>query len=182
MFLNHTFSKLVLSAKDIHKEINYRQIWDIQDVPSEFEKDIALIGKIVFERINDPNRSTANVETYCKKPECWEIVSKVPYQISDDLREVLISPHEKAFEESSAKKEQKFDNEISSEVEIYKKGAEYWDSLVERGKAQFVLNYADVYALNDAIKYCNMQYTQLTKRQVKAIIDVMAKLKENGIE
>lgn len=178
----YTFSKLVLSAKEIHKEINYRQIWDIQNVPDEFEKDIALIGKIVFDIINDPNRSTANVETYCKKKECWDIVSSAPYQISDELRAVLISPQEKKEEQIIAKREQRFDNGVTNEVEIYKKGVEYWESLIERGKAQFVLNSADVFALNDAIKYCKMQYTQLTKRQIKAIIDAVAKLKENGIE
>lgn len=178
----YTFSKLVLSAKEIHKVINYRQIWDLQNVPAEFEKDIALIGKIVFDRINDPNRSTANVETYCKKPECWDIISKVTYQVSDELRGILITPHEKAIEESSAKKEQKFDNGIANEVEIYKKGTEYWESMIERGKAQLVLSSADVFALNDAIKYCKMQYTQLSKRQIKSIVNVVAKLKENGIE
>ena len=178
----YSFSKLVLSAKEIHKEINYRQIWDMQDVPCEFERDIALIGKIVFDRINDLDRSTANIETYCKKPECWEIISKVPYQLSDELREILISLNEKAIEESSAKKEQKFDNGIVNEVEIYKKGAEYWEAIIERGRSQLVLGNADIYVLNDAIKYCKMQYNQLTKRQIKAITDVVVKLKENGIE
>ena len=101
----YTFSKLVLAAKEIHKEINFRQIWDMQSVPNEFEKDIARIGKIVFDRINDPNRSTANVETYCKKQECWDIISKAPYQISDELAEVLISPKEKAIETAAAKKD-----------------------------------------------------------------------------
>ena len=178
----YSFSKLVLSAKEIHKEINYRQIWDMQDVPCEFERDIALIGKIVFDRINDPDRSTANIETYCKKPECWEIISKVPYQLSDELREILISLNEKAIEESSAKKEQKFYNGIVNEVEIYKKGAEYWEAIIERGRSQLVLGNADIYVLNDAIKYCKMQYNQLTKRQIKVITDVVVKLKENGIE
>lgn len=178
----YTFSKLVLSAKDIHKEINYRQIWDIQSVPDEFEKDIALIGKIVFDIINDPNRSTANIETYCKKTECWNIVSSAPYQISDELRALLISPQEKKEEQIIAKKEQKFDNGISNKIEIFTKGAAYWESLKERGKAQFVLNGADTKSIDDAIKYCNMQYTELKKHQIKAIVDVIAKLKENGIE
>ena len=178
----YTFSKLVLAAKEIHKEINFRQIWDMQSVPKEFEKDIARIGKIVFDRINDPNRSTANVETYCKKQECWDIISKVPYQISDELAEVLISPKEKAIETAAAKKEQKFDNGLFNEIAIFKKGADYWASMIERGKAQYVLNNADVFALTDAIKYCQMQYTQLSKKQIKAITGAIAKLKENGIE
>lgn len=178
----YTFSKLVLAAKEIHKEINYRQIWDLQSVPGEFEHDIAKIGKIVFDRINDPNRSTANVETYCKKAECWEIISKVPYQVSDDLREILISPHEKAVEEAAAKKEQKTDNGLLNEIGIFTRGADYWESMIERGKSQLVLNNADIYALTDAIKYCRMQYMQLTKKQIRAITGVIAKLKENGIE
>ena len=148
----YTFSKLVLSAKEIHKVINYRQMWDIQSVPKEFESDIAKIGKIVFDRINDPARSTANVETYCKKPECWDIISKVPYQLSDELAEVLITPREKAEEETAAKKEQKIDNGLMNEIAIFNKGAEYWASMIERGKVQLVLNNADVFALNDAIK------------------------------
>lgn len=178
----YTFSKLVLAAKEMHKEINYRQIWDLQSVPHEFESDIARIGRIVFDRINDPNRSTANVETYCKKQECWDIISKVPYQISDELAEVLISPKEKALEAATAKKEQKFDNGLFNEIAIFNKGADYWASMIEQGKAQYVLNNADVFALTDAIKYCQMQYTQLTKKQIKAITGAIAKLKENGIE
>lgn len=178
----YTFSKIVLAAKLIHKEINYRQIWDLQNVPEEFERDIARVAKIVFEKINDPYRSTANVETYCKKQECWDIISKIPYQLSDELTEILLSPREKAIEDSAAKKEQKFDNGLYNEVEIYKKGAAYWESMIERGKTQLVLSNAEVFALNDAIKYCRMQYTQLSKRQIKAIVDVVSKLKENGIE
>jgi hypothetical protein len=178
----YTFSKLVLAAKEIHKEINYRQIWDIQSVPDEFERDIARIGRIVFERINDPNRSTANIETYCKKQECWDIISKIPYQLSDELIGLLITPREKAIEETAAKKEQRFDNGLSVEIAIFNKGADYWASMIERGKAQQVLNNADVDALTDAIKYCQMQYTQLTKKQIRSITDTIAKLKENGIE
>lgn len=178
----YTFSKLVLAAKEIKKEINYRHIWDMQDVPDVFERDIARISRIVFGRINDPSRSSTNVETYCKKQECWNIISKVPYQLSDEILEFLISPHERAIEEAVAKKEQKFDNGLSSEIEIFKKGADYWKSMIERGKAQSVLNDADVYVLTDAVKYCQMQYAQLTKRQIQAITATIAKLRENKIE
>ena len=178
----YTFSKLVLSAKEIHKEINYRQIWDLQHVPDVFECDIAKIGKIVFEQINNPNRSTANIETYCKKQECWDIISKIPYQISDELTEVLISSQEKSLEEKEAKKGQKLDNELMNEIAIFNKGVQYWESLIDRGSTQQVLSKADEIALGDAIKYCQMKYMQLSKKQIKAITNTIAKLKENGIE
>lgn len=178
----YTFSKLVLAAREIHKEINYRQIWDFQGVPSEFEFDIAIIGRLVFERINDPNRSTTNVETYCKKQECWDIIAKIPYQISDELAAVLVSPYERVIEVNEAKKNQKYDNGLFNEIAIFQKGADYWTSMIERGKAQLVLNSADILALTDAIRYCQMQYTQLSKKQIRAITNAITKLKENGIE
>lgn len=178
----YTFSKLVLSTKELNMEINYRQIWDLQSVPIEFEYDIANIGKIVFDKINDPDRSTANIETYCKKPECWDLVSKESYHISNSLMELLVSSSEKAIEKTAAKKEQKIDNGLSNEIAIFNKGADYWNSMIEKGKNQFVLSAADVFALNDAIKYCQMKYVQLSKKQIKAINDAILRLKENGIE
>ena len=69
-----------------------------------------------------------------------------------------------------------------NEIAIFNKGVDYWSSMIERGKAQLVLNNADVFALKDAIKYCQMQYEQLSKKQIKAIEGAVAKLKENGIE
>ncbi len=178
----YTFSKLVQSAKAEHREINYLQIWNMQSVPDVFERDIADIGRIVFEKINDPNRSSTNVETYCKKPECWEIISKVPYLISEDLMEILITPGEKAVEATAARKQQKYDNSLMGEMDIFNKGAAYWEAIIEKGKKQAVLNNADAYALSYAIKFCNLQYTQLSKKELKGIAAVVAKLKENGIE
>lgn len=178
----YTFSRLVLAAKEVHKEVNYRQIWDLQRVPDEFESDIANIGKIVFDRINDPNRSSANVETYCKKSECWDVITKVPYQLSDELREILISHHERAIESEAARKEQKFVSGLFDEISIFNKGIDYWSSIIERGKMQSVLNGADIMALTNAIKYCKLEYTQLSKAQLKSIADVIEKLRENGIE
>ena len=178
----YTFSKLVLSAQEVHKEINYRQIWDYQSVPFEYENDIARIGKLVFENINDPNRSTSNVETYCKKQECWNIISKVNYQISDELREIMISSQEKAREADAVEKTQRFDNLILDEILIFQKGTNYWETIIERGISQNVLNSSDITKLTNAVKYCQRQYVQLTKKQLKEIADVIAKLKENGIE
>ena len=177
----YTFSKLVLSAANIHTQINYRQIWDLQSVPTAFEKDIAKIGYIVFEKINDPNRSTTNVETYCKKKECWDIISKVPYIVSDELSDILITKADRQVEDVAAKKEQKFNTEIDNEIGIFNKGAAYWQDMLERGKAQAVLNGVDIKTINVAINYCNMIYTELSARQVKEILAVVKKLAENGI-
>ena len=178
----YTFSKLVYEAKKAKKIINFRGIWDLQKVPDVYYKEVAKIGKIVFDTIYDDNRSTANIETYCKKEECWTIVQKKPYELSNAIREVLISNAEKEIETVQAKKEQKEVTGLTDEVGIFYKGSAYWQSLITRGTEQSVLNPVEVQMLQNAIKYCNGVYAQLSKYQLKEIFRIEAMLNENGIK
>ena len=177
----YTYSKLVLEAKRAKKCINFRGIWDLQTVPQAYYKDVALIGKIVFDTIYDDSRSTANIETYCKKEECWLIVQKKPYELTDGIREVLITPTDREVEEVQARKEQKFVSGLSVEVDIFTKGASYWESLISRGLEQKVLNFADAQMLGNAVSYCNGRFSQLSKYQVREINRIVADLQVNGI-
>lgn len=177
----YTFSKLVYEAQRAKKRINYRQIWDNQKVSDIFETDVARIGKLVFDSIYDENRSTANIETYCKKEECWQVIMKQEYQLTDDLTEYLVTSAELDAENARAKKEQRFDNGISDEVYIFNQGSAYWESLIARGKAQEVLVYSEEKTLQAAVNYCNGIYAQLSKFQVKEILRIVDKLKENMI-
>ena len=177
----YTFAKLVQIAKSNKKEINYREMWDRQDVPSSFDKCIEVVSKIVFDAINDPNRSTSNIETYCKKQECWVVISKIPVAPPVDFLGALISPEDKSVEEVMAKKEQKVFSGLLDEVGIYSKGIDYWNSLIERGKNQDVISVGDIKALEAAINYCKGKYLQLSKKQVHEVLAVIDKLAENGI-
>ena len=178
----YTYAKLAYEAKKMKKAINFRGIWDLQMVPQTYYKDIALISKVVFDTIYDENRSTANIETYCKKEECWLIVQKKPYTLSDDIYEVLITPNDRDVEEIRARKEQKKMTGLANEIGIFQKGTAYWESLISRGLAQSVLNSSEVESLKIAIKYCNGMYAQLSKAQLNEIFRVEAILNENGIK
>ena len=178
----YTFAKLVYEAKKAKKMINFRGIWDLQKVSDAYYADVAAIGKIIFDTIYDDSRSTANIETYCKKEECWTIVQKKPYELTDSMREILISQADEEIQAVQAKKEQKELNGLSDEVNIFTKGSAYWESMITRGTEQKVLNYADVQVLQNAVKYCNGLYAQLSKFQLKEISRVVETLRENGIE
>ena len=58
----------------------------------------------------------------------------------------------------------------------------YWESIITRGTEQKVLSIRDAQILQNAVKYCNGIYAQLTKPQLKEIARITAILKENGIE
>ena len=88
----------------------------------------------------------------------------------------LISPTERAVEQVRAKNDQKFDSGIQNELGIFNKGADYWKSLIERGTAQEVLSYGDKRALENAVNYCNLVYTELSAKHIKEIGAVVTKL------
>lgn len=178
----YTFSKLAYEAKKAKRQINFRAVWDLQKVPDAYYGDVAAIGKLVFDTIYDDNRSTANIETYCKKEECWTIVQKKPYELTDSIREVLISPADQEIEKVQAKQEQKEVNGLSDEISIFTKGSAYWESMIARGTSQLVLNPVEAQMLKNAVNYCNGIYPQLTKHQLKEISRIVTLLKENGIE
>ena len=178
----YTFSKLVYEAIKIKRMINFRAIWDLQKVSDAYYADVAAIGKVIFDTIYDDSRSTANIETYCKKEECWTIVQKKPYELTAAIREILISQADEEIQAVQAKKEQKEINGLSEEIDIFNKGSAFWESMISRGIAQEVLNSGEVVVLKAAINYCNGIYSQLTKFQVAEILKIQKKLKENMIE
>lgn len=178
----YTFSKFVQEAKKCGMQINYRQIWEKQSVPEEYYGDIACIAKLVFDTIYDDTRSTANIETYCKKEECWQIVSKKEYSLSNDTLNFLITPEEREIDSVRAKKEQKFDNGLMDEIGIFNKGSAYWESMIKRGLQQDVITVGEAEILKAAVNYCNGAYIQLSKKQIKDIVAVQDKLKENKID
>lgn len=159
-----------------------RLIWDLQEVPSCIDEDIAAISKIAFDVMYDESRPTANIESYCKREECWTNVAKQNYTLSEDGYGVLITPAEKQEESVRAKKDQRIASGIEDELGIFRKGSDYWKSLAEKGKSQNVLSSKDLSIIDNAVKYCEFVYTSLYPKQVKEIINVLNKLKENGIE
>ena len=178
----YTFSKLAYEARRLKKSINYRMIWDRQCVPDCFDTDIAMVAKLVFDIIYDDNRPTANIETYCKREECWQLVSKAHYELHEFIMDAMLSSQEYSVEQAQAKKDQLIDTVIQDEIGIFQKGAEYWLSMIERGSRQEVLSLGEIKTLKNAVNYCNFVYTELSSKQVKEIVATLKKLRENGIE
>ena len=178
----YTFSRLVLAAKARGLKLNYRKMWDLQSIPECLDEDIAQIAKLVFDAIYDDNRVNAHIETYCKKVECWNVISRIPYELSEQSRDALVDENELKVEKARAKKEQKFNSSIQDEITIFQQGATYWESLIARGKSQDVLSGAQERSLLNAIEYCNLEYLELSRKQVADIVATLDALREFGIE
>ena len=111
-----------------------------------------------------------------------EVTQEAFFRAMRSSIDALMTKAEREVEAVSSRKEQKFVSGIEDEISIFTKGADYWNNLLVRGKAQDVLNYQDEKALNSAINYCNFVYKQLSSYQIKEVVRVLNKLRENGIE
>ena len=178
--VTYTFSKFVYLVKQQGKVLDYKYIWDKQDVPEIYFKDLELIAKQVFDVINDPHRTQSNISSYCKQKVCWDNLIEKKYQLSDAVLNSLISPDDKKINEIRAKKEQRFNNSITTEVEVYNKGILYWTNLLEKGIQQNLLLPRDEDLLRLAIDYCKT-IKMITPKQAKAIWDIRTKLSQNGV-
>ncbi len=178
----YTFAKLVFEAqKNGNSHLNYRMIWDKQCVPDFMIVDIEKISKLAFDVFYDKDRKYMNIGEYCKREDCWNMLKAKEYHLTEDTKESLITNEDKKVEEISAKKEQKLDNSLMDEIQIYNLGANYWEDLKNRGIEQNVINQKDVEFLDFAIKYCKGISFNLSPAQSKIIISIKEKLDENGI-
>lgn len=178
--VTYTFSKFAYCVKKLGKVIDYKSIWDKQAMPEAFEKDIEIIAKQVFDTIYDPHRPQINISSYCKQKACWDALIEKPYILSEKVQNLLVSSSDKKIDDIRAKKDQRFQTNLSLEVEIYKKGIDYWENLKTKGNEQKILNSYELSLLDFAIKYCQTGVS-ISPKQSMAIWGIRSKLADYGV-
>lgn len=179
--VTYTFSKLVYEVqKNNNSELDYKYIWDKQMIPDYLIEEIQKIAKIAFDVFYDENRQYTNIGEYCKRKDCWEVLKNKAYTLSTETLASLITKEEKKQEEMIAKKEQKLNNTIMAEVQIFNLGTAYWTDLLEKGSRQGLLNEKDKNLLNFTIEYCNGLMT-ISPAQANYIWNIREQLSNSGI-
>ena len=176
--VTYSFAKLIYEVQKLGLFMNYRHIWDKQELPDFLINEIVQIAFITRDVFFRPN--IGNVETYCKKVECWDEVKNLPYKLSVSTKAFLVSKDDIRDEKSIAKKEQKFTDGISVEVEVFNFGADYWNNLCEIASLQGVINGGDVQFLNLAVDYCAGKRS-LPPSHFKKIMEVREKIRDAQI-
>lgn len=178
--VTYTVAKLMREIERTRLRFNFRAVWDRQSVPDYVLADIEKIARLAYDVFTGP-RTTGNVETYCKQKICWENLEKREFTLSEETLGFLISAADEAIESARAVKDQRFDNAVTAEIEVFKVGSANWQILLEKGTEQGIVTYADQKLIQVAINYSNGVYTSLKPRQAKEILAVKAKLVEHGI-
>jgi hypothetical protein len=175
----YTFSKLIYETKKLGRLMNYRYIWDKQELPEFLINDIARLAFSVRVFIVAPNHG--NIETYCKNKDCWSSVQDIQFELSDSTKTFLVSKDDVWNEKSTAKRDQKFNDGISVEVQVFQYGDEYWSRLLETGTQQGLLNGMDIQLLELTVEYCKGS-RGLPQSHFRKIMAVRDKLKDAQVQ
>lgn len=180
-YYRNTISKLVEEVSKINKLINYKFIWDRQEITDSMRLETSKISKIAFDTFYDSNRQYMNIGEYCKRDACWKILRAKPYRLSVEFINTLIDIEDKKIEEIRDKKQQKFSNAVTFEVELFNKGPKYWSELYTKGENQKVLNHGEIQLFKMVERYSMGLVPSIPSFKLKEISKTLEKLEENGI-
>ncbi len=179
--VTYTISKLFYEIGKTKRYFNFKTVWDKQAIPSFILDDAAKIARIAYDVFTDPNRTSGNVETYCKSKNCWEMLKNKSFDLSSNTIAFLVDANEIKIEYARSQKEQRFDNSVAADIQVFTIGSVKWEKYLEKGKEQGHLNGHEEEMLTIAIKYAKNIYTSLRAKQAIEILQIKAKLDELGI-
>ena len=139
-----------IDSKYPGKDLDFSRIWQNQKISNELENQIIITSKEVFDFITDESRETLNVTEWCKKDACWEKAKKYDFTLNDSIKNTLVNKNEIIEEIRVAKKEQKENNELKDELQIYELGDAYWQKVLEFGMRDGLLTPMEISLLNVA--------------------------------
>lgn len=160
-------------------EIDFKRIWNEQDIYEELEEQITVLQNEVHNFITGP-RPTENVTEWCKKELCWTYATDKVWTINNDFLATLVSKDDVETEKKEQKHAQQIANEVNALKEIFARGAQYWKTVLDWGKTRKLLTDKDVSILTLTI---NMFVTGrvISDKQAQVVMATRNRLIENGM-
>lgn len=160
-------------------ELDFKRIWNEQDIYEELEEQITVLQNEVHNFITGP-RSTENVTEWCKKELCWTRAQEQVWTMNHAFLATLVSKEEVEEERKEQRQTQKIANEVNSLKEIYTRGPQYWSKVLEWGMSRRMLSEKEVSILKLSV---NMFVTGriISEKQAQVVISARKKLIENGM-
>lgn len=185
----YTIAKILSSIPNGYS-INFDYIWNHQEIPPAFMREVEIVTKQTNDFIIQSNGII--VTEYCKRQETWEKYRNIKYTPSMEFYKELVPKSVIENKERSQAKENKEDGTLDAFLKIMKKGSHYWQKVLETGTEHVLLTYAEQTTLNDLIKIVskgslptNNRTGKLSSKAIK-MLDVVKtvedKLETEGIK
>ena len=177
--VTYTISWLVDSVKNTFKSnIDFRLIWDRQDVPENLQNILQKAAIKVAESIKHAPPEVRNIGEYCKKQYCYEnLMKNVVIPLPENLKSLLIDSSEANQRKKEAKNIQKIDNEIDIDIKLVEL-MPHWNAIRDYSISNELLNTNADRAISKLVR----GNINLTKSEKNALKELLASIDEIGYE
>lgn len=177
----YTLSIIIYNIQNKYKnrEINYKEIWNIQNLSKEWIIEIEKVSKLVYEFLTNPNRAVENVTEWSKRIACWENAkNNINFDFESSFINTLIGSDEQKSIQKEAKKEQRNTNKINNSIAVVNLGRDFWQNLYDWNKTHKVFSEKEISILKIATEMDNNKVP--SDAQSKVLVSMLEKARDNG--
>lgn len=179
----YTISMLMHLVRDMKLDLDWKDIWNKQDLPQLLKDEIQSLGEWVINVLVDPSREKDNVGEWAKLDKCWKNMLSRKYVLKPELSSILVSPQEEKADALSAKKEAKLTRSVDLGLYVFKLGAKYWQDVLNAGYRynKFTNDYNGCKDVQFAIKACDRNKLIESKSALEDLMRIKKEFEEEGI-
>ena len=163
----YAISLLVDKLNQSGKELNFKKVWQIQDIPKNLLSLLVKICHDVHRIATDVNRPVENVDSYLKSQKAWDKVKELNIEDINSISDLFLSNAEKTKDIKDGRKDQKLTNILEIEILIKKIAPAEWDLV----KQFLVDNNEETPKKLGLIDAAIISPEKLTEKQCKLIYD-----------
>jgi hypothetical protein len=167
----------LLQFEGIGKLLDFKTLWNRQDVTPAIDRQLMLIAEHMFRVIVAPQGGFQNVTEWCKKELCWQRARDTQIPFVKDLAPELVARDEEQIVKKDAAAAQVIVSGIQAQTNVVELGAAYWRTLQTWGRQRQLVSPDDDSILGIATA---MPKKIPTEKQCTRLLQIKARLEEEG--
>lgn len=158
-------------------ELDLSKVWQLQSMTPQLRNIFVIVSEEIAYKIQDTPDTVRNVTEWCKKQACWAGVARLTIDLDPRLVESVCKSKDSVREEKQeAKKIQRIDNGVSSQVRVFELG-ERWRDIQQFAMANDLLTPEQDQAIR---RILNGKIP--TTHQTKALERVLQRVSSEGMD
>ena len=178
----YTIAVINACCRNRKRTVNFRRIWDTQEVHQSLLEALTAVAKFVSNEISDPPPGISNISEWCKKDACWsrleDKLPRVEKILPKFFWDELVSSSDFKEERSAAKSVQKIDDGIAMQKHIYGVPKDTWSKILAHNMDSRFLSEKEIDIVKIALR---MPQKIPTEKQCTVLAHVLAKAKDEGV-
>jgi len=178
----YTLAMISEYCKSKNLSLDYKWIWQKQDISPATVQILERVGKLVNDDISIPPEGISNISEYCKKDACWTRLKDKSHELDEIIPQMfvseLISLGELKEEDKEAKKVQKTDNGIMAQAKVVEISGTQWATLLEECSDKGIISPME----RDILKVAAQIPKKIpSEKQSVILLETLSKAKLEGI-